>query len=75
MTPNRSTSFIVFFMVEAVLPIDLDYGAPRVLAYDEAKVEKDRQETLDQLDKARETALLRSTKYQQELQRYHNKNV
>ena len=77
-TLNRSTGFTPFFMVygtEAVLPTDLDYGAPRVLAYDEAKAEKDRQDALDQLDKARETTLLHSAKYQQALQRYHNKNV
>jgi hypothetical protein len=60
---------------KVVLPTDLDYRAPQVLAYDEAKVEKDRQDVLDQLDEARETALLYSAKYQQALQRYHNKNV
>ena len=45
MTLNRSTSFTPFFMeygAEAILPTDLDYGAPRVLVYNEAKVEKDR---------------------------------
>ena len=60
-TPNRSTGFTPFFMVygaEAVLPTDLDYGAPRVLAYDEAKVEEDRQDTLNQLDEAREIEVL-----------------
>jgi hypothetical protein len=33
MSPNWSTGFTAFFMVygaEAVLPTDLDYGAPRV---------------------------------------------
>ena len=43
---------------EAVLPTDLDYGAPRVLAYDEAKVEEDRQDTLNQLDEAHEIEVL-----------------
>ena len=40
MTLNQSTGFTPFFMVydaEAILPIELDYGAPRVLAYDKAK--------------------------------------
>jgi hypothetical protein len=35
-TPNRSTGFTPFFLtygVEAVLPSDLDYGAPRVKAF------------------------------------------
>ena len=33
MTPSQATSYTPFFMVygfEAVLPTDLDYGAPRV---------------------------------------------
>jgi len=78
MTPNRSTGFTPFFMVygaEAVLSTDLDYEAPRVLAYNEAKTEKDQQDALDQLDEARKTALLCSTKNQQALRRYHNKNI
>ena len=36
--PSRATSYTPFFMVyafEAILPTDLDYGAPRVRAYDE----------------------------------------
>jgi hypothetical protein len=77
-TLNRSTGFTPFFMVygaEAILPTDLDYGAARVLAYNKAKVEKDQQDTLDQLDEARETARLQSTKYQHALRRYHNKNI
>jgi hypothetical protein len=36
-------------------------------AYNEAKMEKDWQDALDQLDKAHEIALLRSMKYQQAL--------
>ena len=38
MTPSRATGYTPFFMVygsEAILPTDLDYGAPRVRAYDE----------------------------------------
>ena len=37
-TPSRATSYTPFFMVydsEAVLPTDLDYGAPIIRAYDE----------------------------------------
>ena len=36
-TPSRATGYTHFFMVyssEAVLPTDLDYGAPRIRAYD-----------------------------------------
>jgi len=37
-TPSRATGYMPFFMVygsEAVLLTNLDYGAPRVRAYDE----------------------------------------
>ena len=36
-TPNRSTGLTTFFLTygsEAILPSDLDYGAPRVKAFD-----------------------------------------
>jgi hypothetical protein len=52
---------------KVVLPTDLDYGAPQVLAYDEARLEKDWQDMLDQLDEAHETVLLRFMKYQHTL--------
>ena len=52
---------------EAILPTDLDYGAPRVRAYDEQGAEASLKDAMDQLDKARDVALLRSAKYQQAL--------
>jgi len=36
-TPSRATGYTPFFMVyssKAILPTDLDYGAPRVRVYD-----------------------------------------
>ena len=60
---------------EAILPTDLDYGAPRVRAYDEQGAEASHQDAMDQLDKARDIALLRSAKYQQALRRYHSQRV
>ena len=65
-TPSRATGYMPFFMVygsEAVLPIDLDYGVPRIRAYNEQGAEASREDTMDQLDKARDIALLRSAKY------------
>ena len=59
-----------FFMVygaEAVLPTDLDYRAPRIRAYNEEGAEASHQDAIDQLDKARDIALLHSAKYQQVL--------
>ena len=60
---------------EAVLPTDLDYGAPRIRAYDEQGAEASHEDAMDQLDKAHDIALLRSAKYQQDLRRYHNRWV
>ena len=48
---------------EAVLPMDLDYGAPRIRAYDEQAAEASHQDAMDQLDEARDIALLCSAKY------------
>ena len=65
--------FTPFFMVngfEAILPMDLEYGSLRVQAYDEDNNVALWEDALDQLDKARDVALLHSAKYQQALQCY-----
>ena len=39
-TPSRATSFSPFFLVygaEAILPTDLEYGSPRLKAYQEQR--------------------------------------
>ena len=67
-----------FFMVyssEAVLPTDLDYGAPRIRAYDEQGAKASLEDAMDQLDEARNIALLRLAKYQQALRWYHSRRV
>ena len=77
-TPSRATGYTPFFMVygaEAVLPTDLDYGAPRVQAFDPDLNERYLEDALDQIDEAREAALLHSAKYQQALRRYHERKV
>jgi hypothetical protein len=57
---------------EVVLPTDLEYGAPRIRAYNEQGNQTTREEALDQLDEAQEVVLLHSAKYQQALRRYHS---
>jgi hypothetical protein len=61
--------------LKAVLPTDIDYGSPRVWAYTEEGNQVALEDAIDQLDEARDVALLHSTKYQQALQRYHECNV
>ena len=78
MTPSWAIGYTPFFIVygsEAILPTDLDYGAPRVRAYDEQGAEASLEDAMDQLDEACDVSLLRSAKYQQVLPRYHSHRV
>jgi hypothetical protein len=77
-TPSRVTGFTPFFLVygaEAVLPIDLEYGSPRTKAYADQSNQANREDSPDQLEEARDMALLHSARYQQSLQRYHARGV
>jgi hypothetical protein len=77
-TPSRATGFSPFFLVygvEAILPTDLEYGSPRTKAYDDQSNQTNREDSLDQLEEARDVALLHSARYQQSLRRYHARRV
>jgi hypothetical protein len=69
------TPFFMIYSAEAVLPTDLDYGALRVMMYKEPKAKEFLKDALDQLEEARDVALLHSTKYQQTLRRYHSRRI
>ena len=58
---------------EAILSTDLDYGAPRVRAYDEQGAEASLEDAMDYLDEARDVTLLCLAKYQQALRWYHSR--
>ncbi|XP_066319995.1 uncharacterized protein [Miscanthus floridulus] len=78
MTHSRATGHTPFFMVygaEAILPADLEYRALRVKAYTDQGNKTYLEDTVDQLDEARDVALLRSAKYQQAMRRYHSHHV
>ena len=78
MTPNRSTGFTPFFLAygaEAVLPSDLDHGAPRVKAFDHDRAMEAQQDTVDLLKEAHETTVICSARYQQTLRRYHERKI
>jgi hypothetical protein len=67
---SRAMRFTLFFLVygsEAMLPIDVEYGSPRLKAYNEKNNDATREDTLDQLEEARDVALLHSARYQQSL--------
>jgi hypothetical protein len=77
-TPNSSTKYTPFFMVygaKAVLPTDVRYDAPRVVAYTEAGSSATLEDVVDLLDEARDIALARTTVYQQALRNYHSRRV
>jgi transposase InsO family protein len=77
-TPSRATGFTPFFLVygaKAILPTDLEYGSPRTRAYDDQSNRTNREDSLDQLEEARDMALLHSARYQQSLRRYHARGV
>jgi hypothetical protein len=58
---------------EAVLLTDLDYGAPRVMAYKEMEAKEYLEDIVDQLDEARDVALAYSAKYQKVLRWYYGR--
>jgi hypothetical protein len=77
-TPSRATGFSPFFLVygvEAILPTDLEYGFPRTKAYDDRSNQTSREDSLDQLEEARDVALLHLARYQQSLQCYYARGV
>ena len=76
--PNRSRGFTHFFLAygaEAVLPSDLDHGAPRVKAFDHDRATEAQQDAVDLLKEAYETTVICSARYQQTLHRYHERKI
>jgi hypothetical protein len=66
MTLSQATGFTPFFMVygsEAILPTNLEFGAPRVRAYDNQGNQASLEDAMDQLEEAHDVALLHSAKY------------
>jgi hypothetical protein len=60
---------------EAILPTNLEYGAPRVRAYNDQENQASLEDTVDQLEEACDVILLHFAKYQQALCRYHHHHV
>ena len=77
-TPNRATGQTPFSLVygpEVVLPTELIYGSPGVLAYDEVVQEQHWRHDAMLLEENRVRAARRAACYQQALCRYHSRRV
>jgi hypothetical protein len=75
---NRSFGFTPFFLVygaEAVLPIDIEFDAPRMVQYTQEQAKEAREDNINLLEEARELALSRTTLYQQQLRCYHSRKI
>ena len=58
-----------------MLPSDLDYGAPRVKAFDPKMAAEAQRDAMEVLEEARLSTLHRSARYQQTLRRYHERRI
>ena len=58
-----------------MLPSDLDHGATRVKAFDCDRATEAQQDAVDLLEEACEMTVIRSSRYQQTLRRYHERKI
>ena len=78
MTPNRATGqtpFSLAYGAEAVIPTELIYGSPRVLAYDEVAQDQHRRDDAVLLEENRLRPTTRVACYQQAQCHYHRRRV
>ncbi|XP_066384919.1 uncharacterized protein [Miscanthus floridulus] len=69
------TPFFLAYGAKAVLPSNLDHGAPRVKAFDLDQATEAQQDVVDLLEETRETTVIRFALYQQILRRYHERKI
>ena len=60
---------------DAVLPADVRFEAPRVVAYTEEASDEALEDAVDLLDEISDIAVARTTVYQQALRNYHSQRV
>jgi hypothetical protein len=67
--------FFLVYGLEAVLPTDLAFGAPCIQQYEEGTIEETCKVVLDSIEEHRVGVLMRHTRYEKQLRRYHDRNV
>jgi hypothetical protein len=75
---SSTIRYLLFFLVygsEAVLRTDLALGAPRIQHYEEGTAKETRKVDIDNIEEHRVAALMRHTRHEQQLLRYHDSNV
>jgi hypothetical protein len=72
---HGNTPFFIVYGLEAVLPADLKFGAPRLIFKNIAEAEATRLEDVDILEEERLNTVIQSARYQQTLRRHHDRAI
>ena len=69
------TPFNLVYGVEALIPVEIGVGSPRIENFDEKINDEALKENLDLIEEQRERACMRLEAYQQRVARYYNSRV
>jgi hypothetical protein len=75
---SSAIGFSPFFLVyvsEAIFPIDVAFKAPNIQFYEEGEAEQTRHVDLHSLEEKRLVVAMRQARHDQQLRRYHDRNV